>query len=81
MNRSNCVFSGSPIELDSENNLSHSDQTSLHSVTQLELPVPERLLPIGSVPTLVQHVRHVLGVKCDQGNLNFYKYIMYHISS
>lgn len=42
--------------------------SSFHSVSQLELPPPERLLPIGSLPSLVQHVRQVLGVhNCDQG--------------
>ncbi|RZF46360.1 hypothetical protein LSTR_LSTR011144 [Laodelphax striatellus] len=63
---------GSPNELDSENNLSHSDQTSLHSVSQLEIPLQERLLVFGntSIPSLVQHVHQALGVKCDRTHKN-----------
>ncbi|XP_069685618.1 protein unc-79 homolog isoform X4 [Periplaneta americana] len=49
---------GSPVELDSENNAS-SEVTSTCSMTQLEFPMPERLLPIGS---LVEKVRQALGV-------------------
>ncbi|XP_039288508.1 protein unc-79 homolog isoform X2 [Nilaparvata lugens] len=61
---------GSPNEVDSENNLSHSDQTSLHSVSQLEIPLQERLLVFGntSIPSLVQHVHQALGVKCDRSH-------------
>jgi hypothetical protein len=57
---------GSPVELDSENNIS-SEVPSTYSVSQLELPTPERLLPIGShskesVPCLVEKVRQALGM-------------------
>jgi len=57
---------GSPVELDSENNIS-SEVTSTCSMTQLELPMPERLLPIGphskaSIPCLVEKVRQALGM-------------------
>ncbi|XP_021924860.1 protein unc-79 homolog isoform X4 [Zootermopsis nevadensis] len=57
---------GSPVELDSENNVS-SEVTSTCSMTQLELPMPERLLPIGrlskeSIPCLVEKVRQALGM-------------------
>jgi hypothetical protein len=57
---------GSPVELDSENNAS-SEETSTCSMTQIELPMPERLLPIGSlskesIPCLVEKVRQALGV-------------------
>lgn len=57
---------GSPVELDSENNAS-SEVTSTCSMTQLELPMPERLLPIGShskesIPCLVEKVRQALGM-------------------
>lgn len=57
---------GSPIELESEGNTSSQyDSVSQHSVTQLEIPQQERLLPIGTsqnMANLVQHVRQVLGV-------------------
>ncbi|XP_068085270.1 protein unc-79 homolog [Anabrus simplex] len=63
---------GSPIELDSENNAS-SDVTSTCSASQLELPVPERLLPIGAQPKeniscLVERVKQVLGMPQDQSS-------------
>jgi len=66
---------GSPVELDSENNIS-SEVTSTCSMSQLELPTPERLLPIGShskesVPCLVEKVRQALGMpaaaECEIG--------------
>jgi hypothetical protein len=54
---------GSPVELDSAS----SEVTSTCSMTQLELPMPERLLPIGShskesIPCLVEKVRQALGM-------------------
>jgi hypothetical protein len=66
---------GSPVELDSENNAS-SEVTSTCSMTQLELPMLERLLPIGShskenIPCLVEKVRQALGMptgaECSAG--------------
>jgi hypothetical protein len=66
---------GSPVELDSENNIS-SEVTSTYSMSQLELPTPERLLPIGShskesMPCLVEKVRQALGMpavaECEAG--------------
>jgi len=61
---------GSPVDIDSENNL--SDVTSVHSMTGLEVPPTERLLPIGatgkeSLPALVERVRQVLGLENTQG--------------
>lgn len=62
LSKMDVITVGSPVDP----NLSQSDVGSLHSVTQLELPPPERLLPIGSLPSLVHHVRQVLGVQnCD----------------
>ncbi|KAJ9597429.1 hypothetical protein L9F63_011723, partial [Diploptera punctata] len=57
---------GSPVELDSENNAS-SEVTSTCSMTQLEIPMPERLLPIGShtkegMACLADKLRQALGV-------------------
>ncbi|XP_063244249.1 protein unc-79 homolog [Bacillus rossius redtenbacheri] len=57
---------GSPVELDSEN--FSSDVTSTCSMSQLEMPMQERLLPIGSkdskteICNLVDKVRRALGV-------------------
>lgn len=73
---SECVsLLGSPVELDSENNVS-SEVTSTCSMTQLELPMPERLLPIGphskdSILCLVEKVTQALamptGAECAAG--------------
>lgn len=43
-----------------------SDVTSPRSISQLEFPMPERLLPIGphrDFSGLVEHVRQALGVQ------------------
>ncbi|XP_052119474.1 protein unc-79 homolog isoform X4 [Frankliniella occidentalis] len=55
---------GSPVEIDSENNV--SEVTSLHSI---EIPPTERLLPIGSnsenVQNFVERVRQALGATLE----------------
>ncbi|XP_024081973.1 protein unc-79 homolog isoform X2 [Cimex lectularius] len=64
LSKMDIITVGSPVELDTENS-SFFDSTSHSSVTQLEIPQQERLLPIGAPHTmanLVQHVRQVLGV-------------------
>nr|CAD7567209.1 unnamed protein product [Timema californicum] len=63
---------GSPVELDSEN-YGSSDVTSTCSISQLEFPLPERLLTIGSrdgkedITNLVERVRQALGVPSGEG--------------
>nr|CAD7255823.1 unnamed protein product [Timema shepardi] len=63
---------GSPVELDSEN-YGSSDVTSTCSISQLEFPLPERLLTIGSrdgkedITNLVERVRQALGVPAGEG--------------
>lgn len=62
-------FTGSSFEQDSETCLS-SDITSPHSVSQLEFPTPERLLPVGpqrDFPSLVERVRQALNVSDIEG--------------
>uniref|UniRef100_A0A1B6C403 Protein unc-79 homolog n=1 Tax=Clastoptera arizonana TaxID=38151 RepID=A0A1B6C403_9HEMI len=64
LSKMDVITVGSPVDP----NTCNSDLNSFYSVSQLELPPPERLLPIGSLPSLVQHVRQVLGVpNCDHG--------------
>lgn len=64
------VFSGSSFEQDSETCMS-SDITSPHSVSQLEFPTPERLLPVGGpyrdFPSLVERVRQALDISVVEG--------------
>lgn len=54
-----------------------SDVTSSHSVSQLEFPMPERLLPVGpqrdQISSLVEDVRQILSAPENQGKLpNFH---------
>lgn len=48
-----------------------SDITSPHSVSQLEFPMPERLLPVGGpqrdFPSLVERVRQALDISDVEG--------------
>lgn len=47
-----------------------SDITSSHSISQLELPTPERLLPVGpqrEFSSLVERVRQVLDISDIEG--------------
>lgn len=64
------VFLGSSFEQDSETCVS-SDITSPHSVSQLEFPTPERLLPVGGprrdFPSLVERVRQALDISDVEG--------------
>ncbi|KAF6204812.1 hypothetical protein GE061_018974 [Apolygus lucorum] len=65
LSKMDIITVGSPIELDNEGNANQSDSVSQSSVSQLEIPLQERLLPIGATHNmahLVQHVRQVLGV-------------------
>ncbi|XP_015191031.1 PREDICTED: protein unc-79 homolog isoform X6 [Polistes dominula] len=58
------VSQGSSFEQDSETCMS-SDVTSPRSISQLEFPMPERLLPVGpqrDISRLAERVRQVLGV-------------------
>lgn len=60
---------GSSFDQDSETCMS-SDITSPRSISQLELPMPERLLPIGpqrDFAGFVEHVRQALGVQEIEG--------------
>jgi len=62
-------FIGSSFEQDSETCMS-SDITSPHSVSQLEFPTPERLLPVGpqrDFPSLVERVRQALDISDIEG--------------
>ena len=64
-----CNFIGSSFEQDSETCMS-SDITSPHSVSQLEFPTPERLLPVGpqrDFPSLVERVRQALDISDIEG--------------
>lgn len=62
-------FIDSSFEQDSETCMS-SDITSPHSISQLELPTPERLLPVGpqrEFSSLVERVRQVLDISDVEG--------------
>jgi len=53
-----------------------SDITSPHSISQLELPTPERLLPVGpqrEFSSLVERVRQVLDISDIEGLYVNYK--------
>lgn len=65
---------GSSFDQDSETCIS-SDITSPRSISQLEFPMPERLLPVGpprDFSGLVEHVRQALGVHEIEG-INVYR--------
>ncbi|XP_073986418.1 UNC-79 domain-containing protein isoform X3 [Rhodnius prolixus] len=75
LSKMDLITVGSPIELDNENSAQY-DSVSQSSISQLEIPQQERLLPIGaphSMSNLVQHVRQALGVhdnkQIDQSSL------------